>query len=133
MEQQKVPNVENCKQEKSKRQPLPKLKAFESIQFHLATVGITPCLANQSYPINGSISYGFLLLGSCIYFSFKFLIYDAETYIEYTQSVFAGSLATLILLALIIIILKVQKLFEFIHSCENSFNTREKETFFKKI
>lgn len=122
MEQPNATEMENSEQEKPKRQSAIKFKAFEVIQKNLATVGITPSLVHKTYPFNGSIIYGFLLLGSCACFTCVFIISDAETFVKYTQSVYAGSLATLIIFALLIIIIKVEKLFEFFNNCESTLN-----------
>lgn len=105
--------MENCNQEDSKFQPS-KLQAFEVIQKNLATAGIIPKLAHQPYPFNWTISFGFVLLGSSIYCTSVFIIYDAKTFAEYTQSVYTDSLITLIILALVITIIKVEKLFQYV-------------------
>lgn len=124
MEQRNPTQTENSNQEKwGIRQS--KLKAFEVIQKNLATAGITSFLADQSYPLNWPISFGFLMLSSGIYNLSIFIIYDAETFPEYTQAVYGCSLVTLIILALLIFILNVAKLFEFISSTNDLVNTSE--------
>lgn len=110
--------MENSKQGKSQ----PKLKAFKTIQKNFAMIGISPKLAAQSYPLNARVSLGLLLgiLGMtfiCVY-TFK----DANTFFEYTQSVCQLSIGLLIFSALAILILKVEKLFEFIDRCDSILN-----------
>lgn len=110
--------------ENSNKLQSPKLKAFETIQKNLASVGITPALASQSYPFNATIFYGFLKLGSAVYCTSIFIIFDAETFVEYTQSIYVDSLAMLIIFALLIVILKVERLFKYI-SGNDLVNTSE--------
>lgn len=99
-----------------------KLKAFELIPKKLATAGITASLTDQSYPLNGAILCGFLSFGSGIYFT---TAYDAETFAEYTHSVYVCSLFTLITFVLLILILKVKQLFEFIDRTDDLVNISE--------
>lgn len=126
MEQSNATKTENSKPKKPKTQPS-RLKSFEIIQKNLAFAGITPNLANQSYPFNRTILFGFLTLGSAIYCSVVFIIYEADTFAEYTQSVYVVSLAILIILVLLMMVLKVKKLFNFIDCCEDFINTSEYE------
>ena len=126
MENGNMAEMENSKkkQEKSKSQP-PKLKVFEITQKNFVTVGITPNLVDQTYPFNGMILFGFLLLGSAIYCTFLFIIYDAETYAEYTQAIYISSVATLIIVMLMIVTTKAKKLFKFINACNDFVDTCE--------
>lgn len=116
--------MENSNRESSKPQP-PKLKAFEMIQKNLATAGITPSLVDQSYPFNWTISFEFLIFGTSIYLTFVFIIYDVGTFAEYTQIVYSNSLATLIVFALLILLCKIEKLFDFIDDTDNINSTSE--------
>lgn len=53
-----------------------------------AMIGISPKLVIQSYPLNGKILMGFLILSSfCISICMHIFNY-AETFSEYTQSIF---------------------------------------------
>lgn len=115
--------MENSNQTKSQAIKLPKRKVFQIIQRNLASAGITPNLLNQPYPVNGKIFVGFLILGLFMCCNFKYTFYEAKTFVEYTQTVYVGSLAAVIFLALTIIILKVDKLFELIDECENIVQT----------
>lgn len=125
IEQQNSTEMENSNQEDSKFQ-LPKLEAFEVIKKNLATAGIIPKLAHQPFPFNWTISFGFVLLGSGIYCTSVFIIYDAKTFAEYTQSVYTDSLVTLIILALVITIFNVEKLFQYVGGNNNHLvNTSE--------
>lgn len=111
--------------ENSKSKEKPKLKVFETIQTNLATIGITSNLANQSYPFNRIILMGFLMLGSAISSISVFIVCAAETLDDFTQSICAWSMVTLAIICLLILILKVEKLFEFINGCDDLVNTSE--------
>lgn len=111
-------NVAELKDSKPEKPQLPKSKVFEIIEKYFAIAGITPSLAEQTCPLNGCILLGFLLLGSAMYFTSVFLIDEAETFAEYTQSVYTNALSTLIILALLILIFKVKQLFKFINDCD---------------
>lgn len=116
--------LEHTNREKSPSRK-PKLKPFEKVQKNLATAGITSNLLDQSHPFNGTILYGFLKLGSAIYCTAIFIIHDADTFGEYTQSVCACSFEILIIFALLIIVLKAKKLFKLINSVDALVNTSE--------
>lgn len=130
-EQQNVTKVENSKPEEStsKSKPKapqpPKFKAFEIIRKNFANAGITPTLVKQSYPFNGTVLIGFFMLTSAIYGTSVFIIIDAYTFAEYTQSIYADSLLILIAIAVLILILKVKNLFEFIVGCDYLVNVCE--------
>lgn len=114
--------MENSKQKKSK---LPKQKVFELIRNNLATIGITPKLADQSYPFNESILFRFLMIGTGTCCTFIYIFNDANTFADYVQSIYIGSLGLLIIIALLIIFPKVKKLFEFINTCISIVNAGE--------
>lgn len=126
MEQRNAAASESAKQERSKQQPPPpKLKAFEINKKYFTTIGITPNLTDQSWPLNGIILFEFLMLGSAICCTFVFIIYDAETFGDYTQSVYTGSVVTFGILALVILIVKADKLFAIFNGCDEIVNTSE--------
>lgn len=131
MEQQIAIEVENFKEEKEKSKPKPKaqlqkLETFETSRKYFALLGTTPSLAEQqSYPFNGTILFGFFLLASAIYCTSVFIVYDAETFAEYTQAVYTDSLATIIVIGLLDFIFKVDTLFELLNGCDKLVNTSE--------
>lgn len=110
--------MENSRQKRAKPKS-PKPKVFQMVQQKFAIAGITPSLSNQPYRFDGSISMGFLIVGLFMVCNFKYTFYEAKTFIEYTQTIYMGSLAALIIFALAIIILNVDKLFQFINDCGN--------------
>lgn len=107
--------------------PPTKLRAFKLSQEYFATIGITPKLAHQSCPLNGEILSGFLMLGAGLYCASAFIVHDAQTFAEYTQSVYTLSILIFIILNLLISISKVGKLFELIDMSDDLVNTREFE------
>lgn len=107
----------------SQENPQSTLKAFETIQMNLAMAGFDRKLAAQSVPLNGKILMCFLLLGLGITFISVHTFNYAETFFEYTQSVYMTTSGIFITMTLIVLILKVQKIFEFINCCNNFINT----------
>lgn len=115
------------KSQSTERQ-LPKRRIFELLQKKIATVGIGMELAAQPYPWNGKILMGFGTLCFIIFCIFKYFFQEAQTFSEYTQSSYMGSLAVLIMLCLLITILKVKKMVELVSDCENIIKTRKQQT-----
>lgn len=115
--------MENPEQPSKPKTPSPKCKVFEIALSNVATVGISPDLVTQAYPANGKILMGFLILGYGIYATSAFLTYDAETFTEYTQSFCICSFAILNISILLILMLKVEKMFELINACDQFVNT----------
>lgn len=104
---------------------LPRIVIFQAIQRTYAMAGITPVLLTQAYPLNAKIMMGFLLLNIAAIFNLIFTLCYAQTFAEYTQSIYVFSLMNLLIFALLIIILKVDKLFEFFNECADIVNSSE--------
>lgn len=68
-----------------------------------------------------------MLLGFNICSIVIFVVYEAEQFAEYTQSINTGSIMILLILALLIAIVKVKELFEFIDGGNALFDTSELE------
>lgn len=100
------------------------MKVFQAFQSNFAIVGINPIVAKQPYPFNVKIVLGILLLGSAIVCNLLYVIDDAETYAECTQTIYVCSVSCLVLSTLIITILKMKKIFEFINYTDELTNTR---------
>lgn len=114
--------MENSKEKKTKSNPL-KMKIFQTSQKHLATTGISPTLAMQPLPFNGRILMGFVILNAIMICDLVYISYDAKTFAEYTQAVYSFTTAVLIFSCLLVLIFKVQNIFEFFDSCDNLVNT----------
>lgn len=112
---------------------LPRKKVFECILLNFATVGIEPSIVAQPYPINVRILMGFGILGAYMFCNFKYTFYEAKTFIEYSQTTYIGSGALLIAIYLLVIVLKIEKLFKFINDCEHIVNLGEYNVFGSSI
>lgn len=97
------------------------MKILQSTQMNLATVGVNPNLQ----PLNLKITIGFLILNLYFICDLVFAIFEAKTFTEYIQSIYMGSCAVLITLALIIIVINMKKLIQAIDDHEILVNTRE--------
>lgn len=122
-------NISREISERRKTQPeLPKIKIFKTVRKYFAIMGITPVLVDQSYPFNLGIIFGYLLFGSAITSLFIFIIFEAETFWEFSQSIFTCSAMILGICCLLILVFRVRILFKFIASFENVINTSEYES-----
>lgn len=95
------------------------------IRLNLATAGIDTISADQSYPFNWTILFGFLLLAFGIYFTSAFVVHDAETIADYTQSIYAVSLITLIIFSFLALIYNAKNLYDFFERSNDLVNTSE--------
>lgn len=120
--------IRESKTDKLMENPKPKLlkmRVFQLTQVHFAGAGITANLAIKSNRVNVKILNGFLIIGSSVACSLMYTFFEANTFAEYTQSIYAGSLAALIFTALAIIMFNVKKLFKLIKTCGRIVNMRE--------
>lgn len=101
------------------------MKPYKTIQENFAIIGINRKLLTQSYPFNWRIFITLLELTAGVGFVSMYVIKYANTFIEYTQSIFLGSAGTLVAILLLCIIIKAEKLFEFIDRNEIMINTRK--------
>lgn len=104
---------------------LSKMKVFQLTQANFASAGIFANSTIKSQRFNMEIVKSFLIIGSSITCSLMYAFLEANTFAEYTQSIYSGSLAALIFFALVIIIFNVKKLFRLIKTCENIVNMSE--------
>lgn len=95
------------------------MKILGLVQTNFATIGINPNRSRRQHLSNAKISIGFLILSCFFICSFIFAISEAETFTEYTQSIYMISTVAFIILAFAIIIFNVEKMFELINDCEN--------------
>lgn len=117
--------MENFKQEN----PQSRLKILQTVEKKIVATGIDRNLMNQSFPFNGKILLGFVILNLGLISMFVYVFNCAQTLAEYAQSIYMSSIGVLVFTALIIILLNVKKLFNLIDSCEDLVNTCK----FKKI
>lgn len=101
----------------------PKLIILKTVQEKLTLVGISPKLVTQSYPFDWKMLMTFLEIGVGLSFVGMYVSKYAETFIDYTQSVFLGAAGSLVVFILMVLVLKVKKLFEFFNRCNSIINT----------
>lgn len=118
--------MENSNQNQSKSK-LQKRKVFRIPLKIFATLGIRAKLAKQAEwensPLNGKIFMGFLICGCALSWTFVFMLYDAKTFLEYAQTIYTCTFGTLMTVSLLVIVLKVEKLFEIINGFDTLVNT----------
>lgn len=108
---------------------LPKLRVLQSIQKNFAMLGIVPALVTQTFPLNEKVFLDFSILSSAIICNFTYTFSEANTFVEYTQSIFMSTLAALINFALLILILNIEKLFGIFNGFEDIANTSQCDIF----
>lgn len=107
-----------------------KTEIFKLTLKNFAAVGFTPDLKYQPYPLNEKILLGFLILiSSIICNDLMYIIREAKTFVEYTQSIYMFSLAAIITLVFVTILLNVSELFNFISGVESLINTSKQQTY----
>lgn len=117
-------NSDEYKPNLSKR-PKARVKIFQLSQKKFAAAGIDPSLVTQPYPFNRKISLNFLALLVSVICNLMHTFYEAKTFAEHLQSLYMCSLTISIILALVIVLLNVAKLFNFIEISENLVNKSE--------
>lgn len=122
VEQKKKPTMAETVENVSTEHPQLKLSKFKAIQKNFKDLGISRNLATQSYPLNGKIFKVFLLFCSGTAFICVYISNYAETFFEYTQSIYVASIGLLTTFVLAILILKVKQLFEYINRSEDMLN-----------
>lgn len=82
-----------------------KVKAFEVVQKHYATIGIIsiPLQSSQKYPFSVRVFGGFLLFGCSIASHFVYMFYEANNFMEYMDCICA-TFASIMLFACFAII-----------------------------
>lgn len=114
----------NCQQIEPEPKPKKqKIKILELTQKNFATIGIHPNLVDQSYPFNGKNLLLFLLLTSSVICNLMYVIREAKTFDEYTQSVYMLSFAILTAIGSVSLLWNVTELFNLINGFENLANT----------
>lgn len=117
--------MEVSRRESQTTKPPVKLRIFQLTQKNLNTVGISPNLLLQPCPLNTKIAIGFLIATSHAICNLVFIFFEAETFSEFTQTIYMGSFAILVIFNLVIFISNVENLFRIIDNCENLVNASE--------
>lgn len=98
---------------------LNKMKIFHTIQKAFGILGFSSNQSLHRYPFNGRIWMGFVVFGICLISYLYYLFNIANTFMEYTQSVYVTGAVILIGSSYIIILIKMKKLFQFIDFVED--------------
>lgn len=124
--------MKNAKESKPKlpKPPKPRVKIFQLTQKKFAAAGINANLVTQPYPFNRKILLNFLALFVSVICNLMHIFYEAKTFAEHLQSIYMCSLTIAIILALVIVLLNVAKLFNFIDSSEKLVNKSEEKSKF---
>lgn len=91
------------------------MKLFETFQKNFAIIGIAP----NAYRLNlGKKCFTSLVIWSSCILNLIFFIHEANTFIEYTTSIYLGTAFTVIAICFARIIFQTQNIFKFIDGCE---------------
>lgn len=104
---------------------LPRRKIFAIPLKYFALVGINKNLALQPYPLDDKIFMGLLIYGLCVYSIIVHVIYDAHSFNEYTQSMFALNFMAAVCSCFLILIFNIEIMFEYISICGQLVHTSE--------
>lgn len=103
----------------------PEFRAFRTSREYFTILGISPILIDQPYPFNRKIIVGFLILALASTSNILYVIYKAETFGEYTQSIYLCSVSAIGSFGLAMLVFRVESLFTYILNFENVINTSE--------
>lgn len=117
--------MKNSERKHQTTRPIPKMTILQLTQKNFATIGVSPNLPLQPYPINAKIAIGFLMLASYFICYLVYWCFEATKLIEYMRSIYMASVAFVIILYVVVIILNVEEMFQLINNCENLVNTRK--------
>lgn len=102
------------------------MKLFSLIRKNFDILGI--CLDQSNHRFNTKIFFISFSYGLTCVSYFLFLFYEANTFWEYTNNIYATSTAILIVTCFLIIIYQITNVFELIENCENFVNKSESQT-----
>lgn len=97
------------------------MKVFQEVQKNFIAFGIVP---NQS-KLNGKLAVTWLVLSLSTTLSASFLVFDAETFQEYTTSIYLSSGGAMAAALFTITIFKMEKLFKLKDVIETTINESE--------
>lgn len=112
-------------QHRNSQSQQPKIKILHTVQKNLIYLGIGLNPAIKLQTSNGKILINFLILTTAVVWMLLYILNNAETFTEYTQSIYLSSSFILMILALIITIFNSTKLYKIINHCECLINIRK--------
>lgn len=101
------------------------MEIFHATKQYFALMGITESLTSQTYPINRKILMSFLVFFFLFISTLTYIIYEANTFLEYVQSIYFCSASIMALVDLVFIVCRVNVLFKSIESLQNVTKTSE--------
>lgn len=104
--------------EGSSQSTLPQIKVFQTIQKNLSAMGII-----KRRPINARIFLSLLTLGLATIFELIYIINEAQTFFQYTESIYICSAFILASSYLTILIIHSNEMFQMINAIECTANT----------
>lgn len=108
-----------------KETKLRRVRIFQAAQPYFAILGFDSALANQQYAFNWRIFFGFLLSGVATILFLMFIIIEAKTFWEFSQTIYFYFVMFIEFITLIVLVFQAQKIFNFIANFENVINTSE--------
>lgn len=105
---------------------LPDRNPFRMVRNNFATIGIHPNVAMQSNRFNGKILLGFLIFGTTLTSVWMYTYCVAETFSDYNECIYLGTLITLMTFEWSNIILKMEKMFKLMDEFGNLSKTSER-------
>lgn len=104
----------------------PEIPIFQSVQKNFAYLGISSDLLHQKYLFNRRILFGCLIFCSALISVGTCITFEADTFWEFSQCAFFGSILVSGILALLFLTFRVPRLFKLIASFEHVIDTSER-------
>lgn len=103
------------------------MKLFQTAQKNFALLGINPYDPSRKNQFNKNIFLYILLVVSCFTQTGAFLIFEANTFDEYTEGIYILSASILSPMAVASLAFQLKTLFKLIKRCENIFDSSKWE------
>lgn len=95
------------------------MKVLKSTKEYFALLGIIPAQSNQKHPFNLRNGIVYTLFGSCAMFSLIFLIFKADTFVDFSTSFYTTNAVFVNAAYFSIFVWKMSDLFEVVQTLEN--------------
>lgn len=126
----KIVAMENIKEENPKPK-LPGIKIFQAIQKNFSAIGIAPNSVKQLRPFNVKILINLLTLCVAFIGMLLYIVIEANTFLQFTQSVYMCSTFVIVACAFLVLIFKLNELSKAITDSELIANTSKWGKIFK--
>lgn len=101
------------------------MRLFQIIKRDLVILGVDSNQSTNKYVYNGNIFLCCFLCASCIILTGVFVFCEANSFIEFTESIYLLSSAIMITAAATFACFKFKVLFDYIETLENTVNSSE--------